>query len=278
VYSCYCTPNCSLQEYDLFLGGCEHSIRNQPGAPGNLVISGDFNSHSPEWGSARLNARGMLSDFATSVGLSVCNVGTRPTFKRANAASVIDVTFERLPSRGRQLVTEWTVLEDTFSTSDRFYIEYHVSPRFPQVTSQQPTGARAPGWSVKKLNPAAAELFFALAGPPRPPSPDALASKHVERFGALLSTTCDASMPPRSVFEARKAVHWWNDDNAALRRAAIAARRTYQRAGRRSGRGARRPNSGLTREHVRTSRKRYAGPRRGAGQSCAGQSTMTPGE
>jgi len=46
-------------------------------------------------------------------------------------------------------------------------------------------------------------------------------------------------MPPRSAFEARKAVHWWSDDIAALRRTAIATRRAYQRAGRRSGRGTR---------------------------------------
>jgi len=63
--------------------------------------------------------------------------------------------------------------------------------------------------------------------------------EHAERLGALLSATGDASMPPRSVFEARKAVHWWSDDIAALRRTAIAARRGYQRAGRRSGRGRR---------------------------------------
>ncbi|CAI6374150.1 unnamed protein product [Macrosiphum euphorbiae] len=87
LYSCYCTPNCSIQEYDLFLGGLEPSIAHQQRAPVNLVVAGDFNSHSPEWGSARLNTRGsMLSDFATSLGLTVCNVGSRPTFSRVNAA------------------------------------------------------------------------------------------------------------------------------------------------------------------------------------------------
>jgi len=50
---------------------------------------------------------------------------------------------------------------------------------------------------------------------------------------------CEASMPPRSTFEAKKPVHWWSDDIATLRRTAIAARRKYQRAGRRSGSGTR---------------------------------------
>ncbi|XP_060881018.1 uncharacterized protein LOC132952675 [Metopolophium dirhodum] len=218
-------------EYDHFLGGLELSISYQPRAPVNLVVAGDFNSHSPEWGSARLDTRrSMLSDSAT-LGRTVCNVGCRPTFSWANAASIIDVTLERFPSRGCQLVTDWSVLEDIFSASDHSYIEYHVSPRLAQATTRQPTRARAPGWSIKKFNPAAADLFFELFGPSRPPSTEALASEHAERLGALLSATCDASMPPRSAFEAWRAVHWWSDDIAMLRRAAIAARRAHQRAG-----------------------------------------------
>jgi len=109
LYSCYCTPNCSIQEYELFLGGLELSISYQPRAPVNLVVAGDFNSHFPEWDSARLDTRGsMLSDFATSLGLTVCNVGSRPTFSRANAASIIDVTLKRFSSRAVSLsLTGW---------------------------------------------------------------------------------------------------------------------------------------------------------------------------
>jgi len=70
MYSCYCTPNCSIQEYDIFLGGLEHSISHQPRVPANLVVAGDFNAHSPEWGSVRLDSTGsMLSDLATTLGL-----------------------------------------------------------------------------------------------------------------------------------------------------------------------------------------------------------------
>lgn len=240
LYSCYCTPNCSVQEYDLFLGRLELSISHQPRLPVNLIVAGGFNSHSPEWGSTRLDTRGsMLSDFATSLGLTICNVGSRPTFRRANSASIIDVTLERFPSRGRQLVTDWSVLEDTYSASDHLYIEYIVSTGPVHGTPRHTTISRAPGWSVKKFNAAAAELFFELSGPPCLSSSEALASEHAERLGALLSATCDASMPPRSAFEARKAVHWWSADIAALRRTAIATRRAYQRAGRRSGRGTR---------------------------------------
>lgn len=43
-------------------------------------------------------------------------------------------------------------------------------------------------------------------------------------------------MPRRIEFKERKSTHWWNDSIAELRRAAIVARRSYQRAGRRPGR------------------------------------------
>lgn len=235
LYSCYCSPNCSIQEYDSFLGDLELSILNQPRAPVNLVVAGDFNSHSPEWGSARLDPKGsLLSDFATSLGLSVCNVGTRPTFSRVNAKSVIDVTLERASHRERQLVTEWMVLADTYSASDHLYIEFFLSTRAAQASPNQPTRTQAPGWAIRQFNPAAADLFLELSGPRRS-LPGTTALEHAERLRGILSTTCDASMPPRSVFAARKAVYWWSDDIAVLRGTFIAARRAYQRAGRRSG-------------------------------------------
>lgn len=48
-YSCYWTPNCSIQEFDWFLRGLEASIWNQVGAVTNIVVAGDFNSHSAEY-------------------------------------------------------------------------------------------------------------------------------------------------------------------------------------------------------------------------------------
>jgi len=179
LYRCYCTPNCSIQEYDIFLGGIELSITQQIRVPANLVVAGDFNAHSPEWGSVGLDSRGsMLSDLAASLGLTVRNVGTGPTFSRATAASIIDVTLAR--SRSRQLITDWLVLEDVFSASDHSYIEFHVSPRPTQNTACQPSRSGAPGWSVRKFNLAAAELFFELSGPPRSLSINASASVHAE--------------------------------------------------------------------------------------------------
>lgn len=48
VYSCYCSPNCTVQDFDVFLAGLEESIRHLPGTPTNVIVAGDFNSHSSE--------------------------------------------------------------------------------------------------------------------------------------------------------------------------------------------------------------------------------------
>ncbi|KAL4082665.1 hypothetical protein QTP88_029726 [Uroleucon formosanum] len=233
-YSCYCTPNCTVQEFDLFLGGLEESIRNKPST--NIIVAGDFNSHSAEWGSARTDTRGsMLSDLISTLRLSVCNVGTRPTYRRVNAASVIDVTFERALPTYHPLVADWMVVEETYSASDHQYITYRVLAAASSTVTSGLVRSRVPGWSVRKLNPDAAAVFWELIGPPHPLPEGSPASQHAERLNVLLTASSDAAMPRRVKFKTRTSVHWWNDNIAELRKKAIATRRVYQRAGRRTG-------------------------------------------
>lgn len=145
VYSCYCTPNCTVQEFDLFLAVLENSIVYQPGAPANLVIAGDFNAHSSEWSSATMDRRGtMLTDLATSLGLAVCNVGSRPTYRRVNDASVIDVTLERAFPH-RRLVSDWLVLEEIYYASDHLYIAFNMLTQTTHTSSHGSIGVRSPG-------------------------------------------------------------------------------------------------------------------------------------
>lgn len=48
IYSCYCSPNCTLQEFDAFLGDLKASIRSQLNRQVNLIVAGDLNAHSAE--------------------------------------------------------------------------------------------------------------------------------------------------------------------------------------------------------------------------------------
>lgn len=58
------------------------------------MISGDFNTKSPLWGSPREDTKGkMLAEWVCSKNLVVANVGEAPTFERGNSRSHIDVTM-----------------------------------------------------------------------------------------------------------------------------------------------------------------------------------------
>lgn len=48
IYSCYCTPNCSLQAFDLYLVDLESSIKDQAAAGMDVIVAGDLNSYSAE--------------------------------------------------------------------------------------------------------------------------------------------------------------------------------------------------------------------------------------
>lgn len=55
LYSCYCSPNVTLTEFEDFLGRLETSIRESDFP---AVVAGDFNSKSGTWGSPIEDARG----------------------------------------------------------------------------------------------------------------------------------------------------------------------------------------------------------------------------
>jgi len=230
-YSCYWTPNCSIQEFDTFLVGLEASIRYKVDAATDIIVAGNFNAHSAEWGSSSEDVRGsILSGFTSALNLMVCNVGTVPTFRRVNASAVIDVTLARA-ANNRPLVSDWSVLANRYSASDHEYIAYTVSK--PGSRRSSAREVRPGGWSVKKLSPEAIKKHWDHVGQPPPLPTDASVEDHAEQLHNFLSQACDAAMPRRSRPRGRKAVHWWSDDIANLRKTAIAARRSYQRAGRR---------------------------------------------
>jgi len=246
-YSCYCTPNCSTAEFDAYLAGLETSIRQLSATQADLKVAGDFNAHSAEWGSGTIDIRGtMLADFALAMGLVVCNVGSKPTYRIVNAASVIDVTLARPLPGNHPLVEDWEVLEEVYSASDHLYITFTVAT--PDVLPRVLARDRVSGWSVKKLNPEAAYAYWDLVGVPQSLPTGASAEDQANYLDALLTSSCDAAMPQRTAVKGKKSAHWWNSEIAELRKVAIAARRSYQRAGRRT--------SALVREAERDSYKR----------------------
>ena len=227
IYSCYYTPNCSVTEFEEYLGCLDDSIRIHQNC--QVVVGGDLNAHSAMWGCLRDDARGhLLVDFVVSLDLMSCNIGSSPTYVRYNAQSIVDVTFTRLEPGAE--IRNWRVRSDLNSESDHRYITYELA-REPRFESNTPHVSR--GWAVRKLD--WTELRTRLTNAPQEltlpdgSDPDAMAGA----LNDILVDLCDHSMPRRAVLQGRKTVHWWSDEIAALRRTSCRARRRYQRAGRR---------------------------------------------
>jgi len=113
--SCYISPNVRFPEFEAFLSNLEASVM---GATGPVVIAGDFNSKSPEWGSPIEDRRGRaLADLLAALGLAVCNEGNEPTFVRGASESHLDLTI--VSQASVRNVTGWKILyEEAFSPTN----------------------------------------------------------------------------------------------------------------------------------------------------------------
>ncbi|KAL4091732.1 hypothetical protein QTP88_026379 [Uroleucon formosanum] len=226
IYSCYYTPNCSVAEFEEYLSRLEDSIRVHRDC--QVVVGGGLEAHSATWGCPRDVARGLLQvDFVISLNLMSCNIGSTPTYVRYNARSIVDVTFARLEPGAK--IRNWRVRSDLNSKSDHRYITYELA-RGPRVELNIPHVSR--GWAVKKLDWTELRTRLTIA-PQELTLPDgADPNATADTLNDILVDLCDHSMPHRAVLRGRKAVHWWSDELAALRRSSCMARRKYQRAGR----------------------------------------------
>lgn len=99
-------------------------------ATGDVIVTGDFNAKHSEWGSpVNDSKREFLADFIYSLGLSACNQEDKPTWKRGDSESCIDVTIVSINIAVR--VTNWQVLEDK-SYSKHNYIEFNIRDTIPR--------------------------------------------------------------------------------------------------------------------------------------------------
>ncbi|XP_043479874.1 uncharacterized protein LOC122509708 [Leptopilina heterotoma] len=118
IYSCYFSPNDPFGKFDTEIRSLEESVR---AFDGDVLIAGEFNSKSPEWGETRQDRRGILvSDMLATNGLVVLNRGHEFTFRRGESGSILDLTIAS-PRLARK-IKEWRVLDEE-TLSDHQYIE-----------------------------------------------------------------------------------------------------------------------------------------------------------
>lgn len=148
IYSCYISRNDSDANFLAFLSDVEQSVRSSDPNT-TIILGGDFNAWFQEWGSAQNDARGdQLADLAASLDLYTENIGSKATYQRINAESVIDVTFSRLAAPAA--IHGWRDLEDVESASDHCCIKFTLDP----TPDADDTGDNHPrGWSFRQLDP-----------------------------------------------------------------------------------------------------------------------------
>ncbi|XP_003742275.1 uncharacterized protein LOC100908452 [Galendromus occidentalis] len=210
-YSCYISPNVDITEFGAFLDRLGASLESRPRGQGT-VITGDFNSASPLWGSRRANARGrLLEEFIAKHNLTLHNTGNKPTFQRGAQESHLDLTLtnDRIKTR----IKGWAVLGELESLSDHNYITFQVTRDPSDSTGNKPRTEKHLDFERCKQ-----ELETRLRDKNLTAG---VLTKEMKR--ACAAATADR--PPRI-----KKAYWYNDEIAELRRVCVKSRRKYLRA------------------------------------------------
>lgn len=216
LYSCYISPNVSLQRFEEFLKEVESSVRS---GSGGAVIAGDFNAKSRSWGCPRTDARGALMELLiSSLSLVVINEGATNTCRRGEGGSIVDLTLctEGVASH----TSDWQVLDTEVTLSDHAYITYVLE--FRSSNRERP---RNGGWSVRKLDQ---NIFDWVLGNLDFPSTGT--ESMVDTLVEQVQSVCDIVLPRRLAVRGRGPVYWWSEELAAIRRRCQAARRVFTRS------------------------------------------------
>jgi len=214
LYSCYCSPNSTIQDYRDFISRLEKSIRSEAT---EIILTGDFNAKHVDWGYPKNDARGdIMMDMINSNGLVFCNKGTACTFNRG---TIIDLTFET--TRTAQNMTKWEVL-DRESLNDHIYIVFKTNPG-PAINEPR----RGHKVDVRKL-----EMLLKLDH-----LVSNLSSCSDANQSAVLLTECirECHTAIQSGKKERKSVHWWSPEISSLRTTANHLQRAFQRKRKKHG-------------------------------------------
>ncbi|CAB0030695.1 unnamed protein product [Trichogramma brassicae] len=240
IFSVYAPPRLSNAEFSALL---EEAQGKRP-----LIIAGDFNAWSTEWGCSETRPRGViLLDALSALDVVLLNTGHTPTFTGPQGSSTIDLSFASDSLTPR--VSGWRVEREVFTSSDHRAITFNLSAHRPHKSSACPRRR----WSARTLD---VEAFSEQLSGVRIPNVNATPG-HTEDMAAALITAiteaCDVSMSGGGARRRRhEPVYWWTDEIAALHRQCLRARRLTQRARGRAAEDARLANFAVARGRLRS--------------------------
>lgn len=227
--SCYLSPNITLVSYCEKLESLDEFIVK---LEKQVILAGDFNAKSEEWGEDRNDVRGReLAEMAARLNLIILNTGSVTTFRRpGRKESILDIS---LASPGvAKAIRNWEVLED-YNASDHQYISFQV---MGSTTNRLP-GKRGAfiGWNTNKLDKQKllAEINKGISSLDRltSDSPDRnVAEVLATNTTKLIVQACNRAMPRKYSSCKRKPAYWWTNEIALLRSECLAKRRKATRA------------------------------------------------
>lgn len=212
--SCYAPPRWTISEYEEMLDNLTRELTNK--SP--VVIAGDLNAWSPEWGSRATNARGQSTlEALAHLDVLIANEGNESTFSRNGGESVIDVTFCS-PSLSNGM--NWRVGQE-YTASDHQTVRYTIGRRLTLEPNR--SYCKDVQWKSRELNQELLCVTFEFLIGSRKIKPDELTK--------IITSACDVSMPRRITPKyCKRPVYWWNGEIAAIRTECNKARRHAQRA------------------------------------------------
>uniref|UniRef100_A0ABD2W709 Endonuclease/exonuclease/phosphatase domain-containing protein n=1 Tax=Trichogramma kaykai TaxID=54128 RepID=A0ABD2W709_9HYME len=142
IFSIYAPPRLTDDEFAALLSDIEDEARRRR----PLIVAGDFNAWSTEWGSVRTTHRGMvLLDALAPLDVVLFNTGDTPTFVGEQGQSIIDLTFASDELAQRVVSLQVGGLD---TTSNHQAILYELEDARPPGPAQR----RSCRWSSPSLN------------------------------------------------------------------------------------------------------------------------------
>ncbi|CAH2108905.1 unnamed protein product [Euphydryas editha] len=228
VVGVYFSPNKTVAELEAFVDLLAAAVGRQ--APRQVVLLGDLNAKTRDWGNPSTNSRGaVVREWAVAAGLTLLNTGLAHTCVRHNGGSVVDLSFAS-PSIATR-VQVWRVLSEVETLSDHKYVRFEVSTSHSRGRPRH-AAVHFPRWAVSHLDAELAREAAIVqswsAAPMHLEVDDA-----ADHFRDAMTAVCDAAMPKSRHRLERREVYWWSSEIAKLRDACTVARRPYGHSRRR---------------------------------------------
>ena len=253
IVGIYVSPNSGVASFGDFLDEVGDCVRRC--MPRQVLVLGDFNARSSQWGDTRTDSRGrMLTDWAATLGLVLVNRGTTSTCVAWRGSSIVDVTWATAGLYRK--IHGWRVADRMETLSDHLYIMMEMEGE----AAARDSGARrqreenrsrrpppsTPRWRLKERDKDMLRAAVTVSAwswdargdntttPPTTTSTLGSVDEEADELHGYMIAACDASMP-RSAPGNRgdRSVYWWTPEIADMRAGCMRARRRFVRARRR---------------------------------------------